>query len=219
MIPPASGNPLPPPYARVLRGGALVPFFLFGWIFSNNLHLGRPADSLWICHVAVLILGTGMLTLNAHLIRVGALFTVFGIPWWVIGLLTVEEGSLASTCSHLGNAVTGILALRSVRAVPGTWAHSVGIFLFLQLVCRWVTPPEMNVNLAFQIHPATPVRLGSFFAYWVGLVIVGAAALWITELLLRKLFPEERGSRNTRPGSPEERGRWSINGSPGAGSG
>jgi hypothetical protein len=55
----------------------------------------------------------------------------------------------------------------------------------LQQVCRWVTPPAANINIAHRIHPGMDRYFHSYGAYWAACTVAFAAAFEAVEAVGR----------------------------------
>src|ERR1700690_758733 len=65
----------------------LIPLLLFLTNALYDAHLGRIADSLWICHVAGLFLAMGILFEMPMVVRVAMVCLIPGIGFWIMGML------------------------------------------------------------------------------------------------------------------------------------
>lgn len=74
------------------------------------------------------------------------------------------------------------------------WRWAFGWYLVVQLLSRFVTPPDLNVNLAHTIQPGWESAFESYWIFWLTLTLVAAVVLWLSGLLLRGIWPA--GTRN-----------------------
>jgi hypothetical protein len=168
--------------------GILPALFFFAY-FAVALERGRAADSLWMCHIANLILAAGILARRPRAIALAVAWIVLGIPLWAFDLWRTGETSLASVLSHLGGLTVGLYVLSRVRISYNPWLPALLLYLVVQQLCRWLTPAEMNVNLAHRAYEGWEGLPGGYGAYWLGLAAAAALALWGIGRLLMILFP------------------------------
>lgn len=169
---------------------ALAPASLFLAYLATALQNGKGADSLWICHVSNLILAVGIAGGRPRVIGLAACWIVVGIPLWTYDMALTGEVSAVSVLSHLGGLAVGVYALRRVRISYNPWLPALVSYLLIQQLCRWLTPVELNVNLAHRAYEGWQGLPGGYAAYWLGLSLAAAIALWTTGRALMALFPE-----------------------------
>jgi len=168
---------------------AILPALFFVAYFAAAFERGRAADSLWMCHVSNLILAAGILTNRPRVIGLAVAWIVLGIPLWAFDLWRAGGTSLVSVLSHLGGLAVGLYALSLVRISFNPWLPALLLYLIVQQLCRWLTPAEMNVNLAHRAYEGWEGLPGGYGAYWLGLAAAAALALWGIGRLLMILFP------------------------------
>jgi hypothetical protein len=76
-----------------------------------------------------------------------------------------------------------------------SWRYAFGWFLIVQFVSRFATASHLNVNVAHAIQPGWERTFPSFWMFWLTLIIVTAAVLWLSGLLWRTLWPTVESSR------------------------
>lgn len=179
---------------------------------SVQAWIGIPHNLLWICHIACLMTGVGLLLRSAALAQAGLLLLVLGNPMWIGSLLTGGEFYPTSVLTHLGGLVFGWCGLRSMMpklpsvhwtaAVASTrkasrrlaastaswrqgWLFAVTIVAILLVISRGATPPELNVNLVFAPWCSLPDWLESDEWYVAMLWCLWVACLWGAARLLR----------------------------------
>ena len=169
-------------------GLAAVAFFLshvaYHWRF------GDMSNALWACHVAALLIGIGALTNRNDVTAIGVLWLVVGIPLWFLHLASGGVFIPTSLFTHGGGAIVGVAIIRQQRwPCGGWWKASVALFAWVGLT-RLVTPPELNVNLAFRIPGPTTNGTLSHTEY-LGLMAVAVTTIFlVADLLLRRVFPK-----------------------------
>ena len=113
---------------------------------------GRYYNAFWLCHMASVALGIGLLTGSPVLAGIGVLWFLVGVPMWLVDLAAGGDFTWTSLLTHLGSAAAGAGALRAVGMPPNVWWKAVLGVGVLFLFCRAATPPAANVNLAFAVH-------------------------------------------------------------------
>jgi hypothetical protein len=106
-------------------------------------------------------------------------FVYVVLPW---GLF------LTSILAHVGGFVVAMFVLSKYRMDRTSWLWAFGWYLLVQLLSRLVTPPNLNVNLSHSMQQGTERTFGSYWFFWLTLTVATAACLWLSGLLLEKLF-------------------------------
>ncbi|MFZ5892513.1 MAG: hypothetical protein ACOY0T_15745 [Myxococcota bacterium] len=166
----------------------LGALFCYAIHAGSHVLAGRPAEVLWACHVASVLIGVGALAGNATLVAIGVLWLAFGNPLWVLDLSTGGEFLPTSPFTHIGGFVLGCFALRRLGFPESAWWKAVLAFVLLLLLTRLLTPPRANVNLAFAVASGWERTFTSYPLYLSMLVLAGAATFFVAELGLRRLL-------------------------------
>jgi prepilin-type N-terminal cleavage/methylation domain-containing protein len=179
------------PRVRLL---GLIP--LVCWIFQYVRHafvLMEPANLLWICHVTTLLLAIGLLASWASVVRVAAVWAIVGLPMWIIEVAARGYTSRVSLLSHIAVPIVAALALSQVKGGRFTVvAHAMGLFLVVQQVCRLVTIPALNINMAHKPYDAFAGDLvPSYPLYWALSTAVLGVLVTMVSLALRRLLPAD----------------------------
>jgi hypothetical protein len=107
-------------------------------------------EMLWGCHVASLILALGSLFGWTRAIALGFLFHVaLGFPMWAIECITKRWISPTSVLVHVLPPLAGWLHVRHTGLPQHTALAAWALYVALIPVSAWLTPPDLNVNLAF----------------------------------------------------------------------
>ncbi len=167
--------------ARIVGAAALGLFVLKLAVDSAN---GQAANSLWFCFIGNLCLGLGLLVQRPLIARVGALCAIAGLPVWAISM-TLEDGiTLVSTIAHVGGVAIAAWVIARWRNPPWrAWPVALSAWalaLALQTLCRWFTPPALNVNLSHAIYPGWERVFSGYFVY--NLFVVGATFVILVAL-------------------------------------
>lgn len=179
----------------------LVP--LACWVVQVIRYRGEPANLLWMCHVAALLLAIGVLTRVAIVARIAAVWSIVGVPLWLIDV-AANGAHPASILSHVAVLVVGFFALREHRgpALPVA-AYAMTLFVLVQQLSRMSTAPELNINVA---HAPYAVSM-SYPAYWALTTLTLGGALALIAFASTRLPPLIK--RRSREQDPRARPRAS----------
>jgi hypothetical protein len=150
-------------------------------------------DIFWVCNLANVALGIGILANQAKIIRPAAFWLLVGLPLWAHYCITTGDYQVTSFLTHLGGNLIGLLALARVRVDGWSWAYAIVGFWGLQLFSHLFTPPDMNVNVAhnlrFTIGENTSM---TYWQFWLASTLIYILWLWLINLLAAKIFPLNR---------------------------
>jgi hypothetical protein len=177
----------PAPRAAVSKGYGLIALGCYATHAAVHLHRGEPYDLLWGCHLAVVLVGAGLLWTMPALNAVGLLWSCFGLPIWLIDAFTGGEFMPSATLTHVGALVIGIAGVRLLGCPRGVWWKALTAYVALWAITRAVTPPQANVNLAFAVWPGWEDRFPSYPIYFATLFASGAATCLAGELVFRRV--------------------------------
>jgi hypothetical protein len=175
--------------ATAFRALGLAPLAFFATYAGAAANGDRAGDALWMCHVANLVLGLGMILERPAWIRVAAAWIVLGIPLWVIDMATSGTICPFSTISHVGGLAVAIFALNRVRATRNEWIGGVALLVAMQLLARVATPEALNVNLAWRPYEGFERWPGGYPGYWASLMAGAAFTLWGIGRVMQAAFP------------------------------
>lgn len=168
----------------------LVPIGFFLAHFYYYWTHGGVGHMLWMCNLATAVLGIGMIVGFAPLIRLAVIWLIPGLGLW-FWFVVMEGGWLwTSFFSHVGGLSIGLLALREVGAGRWTWLYSTIWYVAVQQLCRMVTDPELNVNVAHR--PYEGFEGMAYREYWILTTLLVVVGAWLTGMTLLKLFPAHR---------------------------
>lgn len=183
-----------PPRTRLRLLGVLPLLFFFGqgvhyWRISQLGHM------LWMCNIGLLVLALGLFFEKPLLVRVPAIGTIPGIFMWFFFYVLTWGVFLSSVLVHVGGLVVAAMALRSYRMDRYSWRYAFGWCLLVQLISRFLTAPELNVNVAHAIQPGLERTFPSYWIFWLTLQIISVVVLWSSGLFWRSLWPAAESSR------------------------
>jgi len=174
-----------------MRRLSVVAFLCYAIHATVHLRRGTPHDLLWACNVAVLLVGFGLLLRNATLNAIGLLWSCFGMSLWFLDLATGGEFMLTSVLTHFSSFALGIAGVRALGMPRYAAMKALGAFAVLWMVCRAVTPPAANVNLAFRVHPGWEAYFATYPLYIASLLVTAAVVFMIAQRLLARVARPE----------------------------
>ena len=167
----------------------LLPLTFF---LAQGVHYWRIdqlGHMLWLCNIGNLLLAMGLFLEKPLVVRLAAIWMIPGLLVWFIYVVLAWGVFLTSTLAHVGGLIVAMFALRSYRMDRTAWRWAFGWYLVVQLLSRFVTPPDLNVNLAHTIQPGWESAFESYWIFWLTLTLVAAVVLWLSGLLLRSIWP------------------------------
>jgi len=184
------------PRTRLRLLGVLPLLFFFGQLvhYWRSHELGHM---LWMCNVGLLLLAFGLFFEKPLLVRVPAIWTIPGIFMWFFFYVVSWGVFLSSVLVHVGGLAVAGIALRSYRMDRHSVLYAFGWSLLVQLISRFVTAPQLNVNVAHTVQPGWERFFPSYWMFWLALTLAMAAVLWLSGLLWRILWPAAESSRRT----------------------
>jgi hypothetical protein len=173
----------------MLNAAGVAGIAFFAIYFARRLHDGEIASALWACHLASLSVGTGILLRRSGLVALGVLWLLVGIPMWIVYLSIGGAFRPASALTHVGGLAVGCLGLAALGMPRQMWWKAMAGLLILLAVSRWVSPPELNVNLSFHVYQSRDVFPGFYAAAIVGLTLLTTLFFFVAEEALCRIFP------------------------------
>ena len=150
-----------------------------------------------MCNLGNLVLALGLFFEKPLLVRVAAIWTIPGLLVWFLYVVLAWGVFLTSTLAHIGGLAVAAVALKTYRMDRRSWRYAFGWSLLVQLISRFATAPELNVNVAHTIQPGWERTFPSYWMFWLTLTIISAVLLWLSGLLMRSLWPTVESSRRT----------------------
>ena len=172
-----------------LRLLGILPLLFF---LAQGVHYWRIdqlGHMLWMCNIGNLVLALGLFLEKPLLVRVAAIWTIPGLLIWFFYVVLAWGVFFTSTLAHVGGIAVAALVLKTYRMDRNAWRYAFGWSLLVQLISRFVTAPELNVNLAHTVQPGFERTFPSYWMFWLALTIATAVGLWLSGLLCRALWP------------------------------
>jgi hypothetical protein len=176
-----------------LRLLGILPLLFF---LAQGVHYWRINElghMLWMCNVGNLLLAMGLFLEKRRVIRLSAIWMIPGLLIWFIYVVLPWSPFLSSTLAHVGGLIVAMIALSRVRMDRTAWRWAFGWYLMVQLASRFVTPAELNVNLAHAVQRGWGFE--SYWTFWVVLTIVTAVVLWLSGLFWWSIWPSQTAAR------------------------
>jgi hypothetical protein len=177
-----------------LRLLGLLPLLFF---LAQGVHYWRIdqiGHMLWMCNLGNLLLALGLFLEKTRVVRLAAIWTIPGLLIWFIYVVLAWGVFLTSTLAHVGGLAVAMIALRKYGMDRTAWRWALGWYLVIQLLSRFVTPPQLNVNLAHSIQPGWEQTFDSYLTFWITLTLIGIVLLWLSGLLLWSIWPANGAS-------------------------
>lgn len=170
-----------------MKWAAFAAFGCYAAHAAVHLARGEPYDLFWGCHIAVVLVGAGLLAGHATLNAVGLLWACFGMPIWLLYSFTGGEFMPTALLTHAGGLVLGAIGVHRLGMPRGAWWKALAAYLALWTLTRAFTPADANINLAFRVYPGWENRFSSYPIYFTTLLISGAATFAVAEQVFRRL--------------------------------
>ncbi len=184
---------------KTFRLVGILPLLIFVYRLAQYISVGTPDWIMYNCHLSTLLLAVAMFTGWKLGIRIAAIWLVIGLPMWLIDAWVTQVLWIASVTSHLGGFLLAMYAIRKVGATGKSWLPALAWFLFWQLVTRYTTAPELNVNIAHTPYESCKTWFGSYWQFWPASAAVSGLMVFGVEFALAKLFPAKEASVGIEP--------------------
>ncbi len=172
-----------------LRWMGFLPLSFFLAHFSYHSSQGNPEHILWLCNTSNLVMATGLFFNLPVLVRIAVLWLIPGVPLWLIDMLATGENPVSTFLSHLGGMTVGLIALSQIKAERMMWLYAWIYGITLQMICRFFTPPELNINVAFDMFSGWHGLFQVYWKYWTFIALISFTGLWLLSLILNRIFP------------------------------
>jgi hypothetical protein len=171
--------------SRIVGAWGLAALIFYVLHAVHETFAGQPESALWACHVATALVGLGLLLRKPTINAIGFLWLVLGVPLWLAegpALLRFEPTSAAA---HLAGLAIGLWGVRRLGLPRPVWWRAALALSTLHVLCRYVTPVEANVNVAFRVWTGWETSFRSHTTYVVSLAAASLVYFGLVEALLR----------------------------------
>ena len=167
-----------------------IPLALFIARLHNLIRINEIGHILWMCHISNLILAIALFSAWPFLAQISVPWLMFGLPLWIFNVAQVGIiGGVTSFGTHVGGLIIGLIALSKMTYNKDIWIYALGWYLILQQVCRMITPPELNVNIAHSVYLGWEAMFSVYWQYWLVTTILASIVMWLNGILFLKIFP------------------------------
>ena len=166
-----------------------LPLIFFLAQVAHYARYGGLGNLAWMCNVGNLLLAIGLFLNHKELIRASGIWTIPGLGIWFWYVWLTGSTGFSSTLAHVGGIIVGLFVLSRVRMDRIAWLYALVWYLFMQVVSRLLTQPELNVNVVYTIQPGWKNEFGSFWKFWLVMTLLIGVALWAIGLVLSWIWP------------------------------
>jgi len=152
-----------------------------------------PLHLLWACNVSLLLIAAGFALNQPRLNAIGFTWIVYGTPIWLVDVAAGNPQLWTSWITHFGGIAIAAWGMKTLGVPRGTWWLAPAAFLPLLALTRLVSPPALNINLAFRVYDGFEDLVPSHAAYiailLAGCALTGLALETAARWLVRKTTP------------------------------
>ncbi len=177
-----------------LRLLGILPLLFFLAQGEHYWRINQLGHLFWMCNLGNLLLGMGLLLEKPVVIRLAAIWTIPGLIVWFLYVVLTWGVFFSSTLAHAGGLAVAAGALKYYRMDRRSWVYAFGWYIGVQLLSRFFTAPELNVNLAHAVQPGWEQTFTSYWMFWLTLTLGTAAVLWLSALFWRMVWPAPESS-------------------------
>jgi len=168
----------------------LIPLLLFVARLNNLYNINEIGHILWMCHISNLMLAIALFSAWPFLAQISVPWLLFGLPLWILDITQVGiVGGLTSFGTHVGGLIIGLIALSKMTYNKKVWIYAFVWYLAVQQICRMITSPELNVNIAHNVYRGWETIFSIYWQYWLVTTISAAIFMWLIGIFFQKLFP------------------------------
>jgi hypothetical protein len=143
-----------------------------------------------MCHISNLMLAIALFSAWPFLAQISVPWLLFGLPLWILDITQVGiVGGLTSFGTHVGGLIIGLIALSKMTYNKKVWIYAFVWYLAVQQICRMITSPELNVNIAHNVYRGWETIFSIYWQYWLVTTISAAIFMWLIGIFFQKLFP------------------------------
>lgn len=172
-----------------LRLMGLLPLLFFVGQIIHYWRIDQLGHVFWMCNVGNLLMAAGLFLEKPMLVRVAAIWTIPGLFVWFVYVVLAWGVFLTSTLAHVGGLAVAFFAVRAYGMDRISWLCAFAWYLAIQILSRFVTVANLNVNLAHAVQPGWEQTFTSYWLFWLTLTTVTAVVLWLSGLFWRSFWP------------------------------
>jgi hypothetical protein len=144
---------------------------------------------LWMCNIGNLLLALGLFLNLPSLMRVPIIWTIPGLFVWFVFVVLPWGLFFTSILAHIGGITVAMIVLKRIGMNRRAWISAFAWYLAIQLLSRFITPPDLNVNLSHRMQEPWEQTFSHYWQFLLTLDLGTAGVLWLTGLLLRWVRP------------------------------
>lgn len=171
-----------------LRLIGILPLIFFLAQAIHYWRINQLGHMLWMCNIGNLILALGLFFEKPVVIRLSAIWMVPGLIVWFVYVVLAWGVFLTSTLAHVGGLAVAMFALKWYRMDRTAWRYAFGWYLVIQLISRFITPADLNVNVAHAVAPGWERTFQSYWSFWLVLTAITVAVLWLAGMMLWSIW-------------------------------
>lgn len=168
-------------YPRYWAVLPLLFFCLKVWQYSEP---GKLYQILWFCNISNLVLAVAIFIRRANLIFICSIILSIGLPIWIFDFLYFKDFHFFSLFTHIASPALGFLLVRRINFSMHVLWQAQLYYIVLQLLARLLSPPELNINVAFTVYEPVRVMFNSFILY----SMVNLGGLFLYTLVVYRIF-------------------------------
>jgi hypothetical protein len=150
---------------------------------------GTLPEMLWFCHAASVCIVLGIFLERALLLAVGLLFHIaMGVPGYVLDVIHTGTTAPTSVLVHILPAAAAIVGLVRLGYPRGAVWGALVLFHLMQPVSYLLTPPALNIDLAFSPWEPLAPYFSNMWTYRLFNAVMAFLFLGAVDLVLRLLF-------------------------------
>ena len=169
------------------RWWGLLPILALLWHGSYTAIVLDAHYLFFVCYSANLILGIGIYVRSGLMVGTGVGWCLIAFPLWLYYAILNSDWEISGIVFHTSGILVGLVAVKNYRLPGYTWCAGLGLGLFLQILARMYTDPELNVNAAFRIYDGWEGFFPNYTVYFV-VMFLGFAAFFFCLTWLNNRF-------------------------------
>ena len=177
------------PRSEILGAIAIASYAMHAAV---HLSRGEPHDLLWMCHIAALLVGCGLLCRWPTANVIGFLWSCLGTPLWILDLATGGEWFPTAVLTHGSGVIIGFAGVQRLGLPRRAAFKAIAAYVPLWALTRAVTPPSANVNVAFSVYEGWQTWFRSYPPYFVMLLGFGLVTFIAAEQMLALIHRTKR---------------------------
>ncbi|HKZ80465.1 MAG TPA: hypothetical protein VJ124_19470 [Pyrinomonadaceae bacterium] len=167
----------------------LLPLLFFTAQAIHYWRIGQLGHMLWMCNMGNLLLAFGLFFEQVTLIRAAVLWMIPGLLVWLLYVVLAWGVFFSSTLAHVGGIAVSLVAVRKIGMTRSGWLYGLAWFFVMQLLSRFLTPVEFNVNVSRRIQEGWQQTFSSYWKFWLVLALLAAAIMWVLGMVLWWIWP------------------------------